>query len=58
MVAFFDPKTLKQRYSPYDLPTLLMAFELGLVERRNITMAGERGHIEVVEIYAPRHSSL
>jgi hypothetical protein len=57
-VAFFDPKTLKLRACPYDLPTLLMAFELGLLERRNIMTTGRGAHSEVIEVYAPHHSSL
>jgi hypothetical protein len=57
MVAFFDPTTLKQRGSPYDLSTLLKAFELGLVERRNIMTTGQGTHSEIIEVYAPHHSS-
>jgi hypothetical protein len=58
MVAFFDPTTLKQQVSPYDLPTLLTAFELGLVERRNIMTTAPDGHTEIIEVFAPHHSSL
>jgi hypothetical protein len=58
MVVFFDPATSKQQSSPYDLPTLLTAFELGLVERRNIMTTVADGHTEVIEVYASHHSSL
>jgi hypothetical protein len=58
MVVFFDPATSKQRSCPYDLPTLLKAFELGLVERRNIMSTGLGAHNEVVEIYAPRETTV
>jgi hypothetical protein len=58
MIVFFDPATLKQRVSPYDLPALLKAFELGLVERRNIMTTGLGAHSEVIEVYVPHHSSL
>jgi hypothetical protein len=57
MIVFFDPATLKQRASPYDLSTLLKAFELGLIERRNIMTTGLGAHSEVIEVYAPHHSS-
>jgi hypothetical protein len=57
MVAFFDPATQKQRDSSYDLSALLRAFELGLVERRNIMTTG-RAHSEVIEVYAPIPLSL
>jgi hypothetical protein len=57
-VAYFDPKTLKLRACPYDLPTLLMAFELGLIERRNIMTTGQGAYSEVIEVYAPHLSSV
>lgn len=57
MVVFFDPATQKQRDSSYSLPALLKAFELGLVERRNLMMTGLGAHSEVIEVYAPRPSS-
>ena len=49
MVVFFDPATSKQQSCSYDLPTLLNAFELGLVERRNIMTTVADGHNEAIE---------
>ena len=57
MVAFCDPTTLKHRASSYDLATLLMACDLGLVERRTILKTTESGHSEIIEFYAPFLSS-
>jgi hypothetical protein len=58
MVAFFDPATLKHQACPYDLPTLLTACDMGLVERRTILRNAETGQTEIIEVYAPFPSSL
>jgi len=52
MVAFCDPTTLKHRACPYDLATLLMACDLGLVERRTLLKTTDSGHSEIIEFYA------
>jgi hypothetical protein len=57
MVAFCDPTTLKHRACPYDLATLLMACNLGLVERRTMLKTTDSGYSEVIEFYAPIPSS-
>jgi hypothetical protein len=57
MVAFCDPVTLNHRACPYDLATLLMACDLGLVERRTILKTTDGGYSEIIDLYAPFHSS-
>jgi hypothetical protein len=58
IVVFYDPTTLKRRACPYDLPTLLMACDLGLVERRSIMRTVEGGQTEIIEVYAAFPSSI
>lgn len=54
MVAFFDPTTLKHRESPYDLPALSKALDLGLLEKCTVYRVAGRGLLEVMEYYTSR----